>query len=602
MAQQALPVDGPGAACPPGNVTLTAAQLATAIRLGTSDEETAQATRLLAVATALVTRHAPAAPTAMQNEAVVRVAGYLYDQPTAAGGTQHANALRNSGAAALLLPWRVHRAGKVEAAAQRGRAEAADSGSSEGSVDLAALTARVAALETALSGGAANQALARNAGGAGFSWRAVSALIANASLRSAQFTAATVARLLPTGVSTGKFLRRTETGWEGADVSGTGGVDEENAVPFGLHFDEVYSRTFAASLSNTDGEALVSSNNSVPEGAPAGTTDFVGIDKNDSGGTEQTALEGIEAGDWFRAKRGDNYIIARIQHVDEDTDNNVWELWFNPSTDVFYTLKHDQIGTGAGEIAIYRVAVQRDSGRLLPAGGAGGSEKVLASDNASPYDPEWHDRYDVVRTVVAADGGSLTLTNDGVTKLVKFKISDLGVTMGKIAAGAVALTKLSAAVVARLLPTGIATGKYLRKTSTGWEGADAPGGSGGSTVYAESKDGTPAASQTDEEWLSDITLSTGDELLIRATGEVKSPAGATGRTMRIRYRIGAGAWTTVSGQQPILAQDIDALNESKFLCTALLSGVTGSIDIAVRPEWSGAGNGQFNGIVSATVI
>ena len=37
-------------------VTLTAAQLATALRLGTSTEETAEATRLLAYATEAVTK------------------------------------------------------------------------------------------------------------------------------------------------------------------------------------------------------------------------------------------------------------------------------------------------------------------------------------------------------------------------------------------------------------------------------------------------------------------------------------------------------------------------------------------------------------------
>ena len=51
-------------------VTLTAAQLAAALRLGSTDEETAQATRLLATCTEIVTKHAPDAPDAIQNEAV----------------------------------------------------------------------------------------------------------------------------------------------------------------------------------------------------------------------------------------------------------------------------------------------------------------------------------------------------------------------------------------------------------------------------------------------------------------------------------------------------------------------------------------------------
>ena len=94
-------------------VTITATELSASIRLGGSGEETAQATRLLAYATEAVQKHAPDAPDSVHNEAAIRLAGYLYDQPTAPTGAGHANALRNSGAAAMLLAYRVHRAGSV---------------------------------------------------------------------------------------------------------------------------------------------------------------------------------------------------------------------------------------------------------------------------------------------------------------------------------------------------------------------------------------------------------------------------------------------------------------------------------------------------------
>ena len=94
-------------------VTLTAAELASAIRLGDTTEELAQVARLLAVAGAAVTKHAPDAPDVVQNEAVIRVAGYLYDAPQAAAGSGYADILRNSGTLALLLPYRVHRAGST---------------------------------------------------------------------------------------------------------------------------------------------------------------------------------------------------------------------------------------------------------------------------------------------------------------------------------------------------------------------------------------------------------------------------------------------------------------------------------------------------------
>ena len=94
-------------------VTLTVADLLAALRMGESAEETAEGTRLLTFATLAITKHAPAAPDPVQNEAAIRLCGYLFDQPFATRGTTFANAGRNSGAWAVLLPYRVHRAGPI---------------------------------------------------------------------------------------------------------------------------------------------------------------------------------------------------------------------------------------------------------------------------------------------------------------------------------------------------------------------------------------------------------------------------------------------------------------------------------------------------------
>ena len=91
-------------------VTLTAARLSVALRLGDTAEETAEAARLLDYASAAVTKHAPDAPAVFQNEAAIRLAGYLFDMPLASRSAGYADALRNSGAAAILLPHRAHRA------------------------------------------------------------------------------------------------------------------------------------------------------------------------------------------------------------------------------------------------------------------------------------------------------------------------------------------------------------------------------------------------------------------------------------------------------------------------------------------------------------
>lgn len=96
-------------------VTLTIAQLSASLRLGDTAEETAESTRLLSYATEAVSKHAPGAPAVVLNEAVVRLASYLFDMPNAGRGDGYANAMRNSGAGRILLPYVVHRAGTTRA-------------------------------------------------------------------------------------------------------------------------------------------------------------------------------------------------------------------------------------------------------------------------------------------------------------------------------------------------------------------------------------------------------------------------------------------------------------------------------------------------------
>ena len=50
----------------------------------------------------------------MLNEAASRLAAYQYDSPTVSGGAGFANALRNSGATNILLPYRVHGLGYAD--------------------------------------------------------------------------------------------------------------------------------------------------------------------------------------------------------------------------------------------------------------------------------------------------------------------------------------------------------------------------------------------------------------------------------------------------------------------------------------------------------
>ena len=90
--------------------------------IGVTDEPTLDR---LGPAAALVERYAPDAPSAIKNEATIRCAGWLVQQPAAAVRSEsvgdirtsyaptHTGALRHSGAMALLSPWAVRRAGAI---------------------------------------------------------------------------------------------------------------------------------------------------------------------------------------------------------------------------------------------------------------------------------------------------------------------------------------------------------------------------------------------------------------------------------------------------------------------------------------------------------
>ena len=106
-------------------VTIGAAELAATTGLAGTDPGGTVAARVLAVATRVVEDYAPNAPEVLQNEAVVRFAGYLGGSdfggivkdsigPQATEYTlNHAAAFRNSGAAMLLTRYRVRRAGAI---------------------------------------------------------------------------------------------------------------------------------------------------------------------------------------------------------------------------------------------------------------------------------------------------------------------------------------------------------------------------------------------------------------------------------------------------------------------------------------------------------
>ncbi len=105
---------------PASTAPITAAELAAELGVGAT-----RAGQLLEVATARVAQYAPGAPEAVKREAVIRFAGWLLEAPAAGErsertgdlGTDYSPSMtggfRASGAAGLLAPWRVRRAGAI---------------------------------------------------------------------------------------------------------------------------------------------------------------------------------------------------------------------------------------------------------------------------------------------------------------------------------------------------------------------------------------------------------------------------------------------------------------------------------------------------------
>ena len=100
-------------------VSVSVSDVARSIRAVVSPDVTAELADLLAYASGEVQRIAPLAPDAAHNRAAVSICGYIFDRPTSGRETAYANVVRNSGAGAMLLPYRAHRGGstsKAEAA------------------------------------------------------------------------------------------------------------------------------------------------------------------------------------------------------------------------------------------------------------------------------------------------------------------------------------------------------------------------------------------------------------------------------------------------------------------------------------------------------
>lgn len=80
-----------------------------------SAEEDTLLTNIINAARELANNQAPDAPQSVANEAMLRFVGYVYEgpMPNAIDGVQDAGIWRKCGAAGLLSPWTVRRAGVI---------------------------------------------------------------------------------------------------------------------------------------------------------------------------------------------------------------------------------------------------------------------------------------------------------------------------------------------------------------------------------------------------------------------------------------------------------------------------------------------------------
>ena len=85
-------------------------RIATAVDAALPAAQTAILSRLLATAQTLVTERAGGAPESLRDQAVLAVASYMYDRPSAGAGNRYANAWASSGASELLSRYVARRA------------------------------------------------------------------------------------------------------------------------------------------------------------------------------------------------------------------------------------------------------------------------------------------------------------------------------------------------------------------------------------------------------------------------------------------------------------------------------------------------------------
>ncbi|MCY4479866.1 MAG: hypothetical protein OXB97_08210 [Rhodospirillales bacterium] len=93
--------------------TLEAVKLALRLDEGADVDDDAFLSRIIRSGTEHANRQAPDAPADTAHEAIIRFCGFMYEGPSATAGGNEAGIWRRCGAAGLLSPWTVRRAGAI---------------------------------------------------------------------------------------------------------------------------------------------------------------------------------------------------------------------------------------------------------------------------------------------------------------------------------------------------------------------------------------------------------------------------------------------------------------------------------------------------------
>ena len=98
-------------------ITITVAEIAAAIRVGSEPEETAEVSRIRDYAVVAIMQYLGDAfddvDDVVLNMACTLLTGWLYDRPTTTAGVGFANAIKFSGAIRTLFPYKIHNVGIV---------------------------------------------------------------------------------------------------------------------------------------------------------------------------------------------------------------------------------------------------------------------------------------------------------------------------------------------------------------------------------------------------------------------------------------------------------------------------------------------------------